>query len=409
MRKYAILVILTAILMISAGTGCISKDNENTAATSMGQNSPHTEHQLHTNTSNHLNYGLSYPLTYEFSIPIGSSGLKAYKRYSSSDNWIQITEKTSNDFFNGIEAARFDYANNQAYISVAYNSNSDNIFVKITDSSGNSVNTTYNQIDNYYDNRSAVVLATMDDWGGGTSETYDESYIQAFQARNIMLSAAIITNTLSGTAMSDAKWSWLNKDIQAGCVEPVSHSRNHHSLPFADYDSEINGSKQDIINNITMPTVNTMGPQEYVYGWVEPGGKSDAIERAKLGHYGYLADRSVQINSFSQNVIASWDSTNNIYNRHGVSIEADDHNVQDIAPPFPGTDTLNSTFDSIVGINGVYTLYFHPQQVLISELLPHLDYIANRKNIWYVGLGQLYLYDFTHRMATSYIPTVEKQ
>jgi hypothetical protein len=59
----------------------------------------------------HNDYGFAYPLTYEFSIPDGVSDLKSYKRYTESQSWQQIGEKKDADFFNGIEAVRFDYQN----------------------------------------------------------------------------------------------------------------------------------------------------------------------------------------------------------------------------------------------------------------------------------------------------------
>ncbi|GAI74810.1 unnamed protein product, partial [marine sediment metagenome] len=37
----------------------------------------------------------------------------------------------------------------------------------------------------------------------------------------------------------------------AGYIEVVSHSRTHpRNVPYDDYDSEIGGSKQDIIDNL---------------------------------------------------------------------------------------------------------------------------------------------------------------
>ncbi|GAI36030.1 unnamed protein product, partial [marine sediment metagenome] len=86
--------------------------------------------------SNQLNdYGLSYPMTYQFSIISGSSNLKAYKKYTEFDEWVQIGERTSSDFFNGEEAARFDYDSDKAYISIAFNESSEEIFLRIVDGS----------------------------------------------------------------------------------------------------------------------------------------------------------------------------------------------------------------------------------------------------------------------------------
>ena len=57
----------------------------------------------------HLDYGLAYPMTYEFYMPNGGNEYSTFLRYRSGDNWIEVVEKTSDDFFNGIEAVRFDY------------------------------------------------------------------------------------------------------------------------------------------------------------------------------------------------------------------------------------------------------------------------------------------------------------
>ena len=58
----------------------------------------------------HLDYGLSYPITYEFIIPDNSNNLKAYRKFKSAQEWVSIIEKTTEDFFNGVEAIRFDYS-----------------------------------------------------------------------------------------------------------------------------------------------------------------------------------------------------------------------------------------------------------------------------------------------------------
>ena len=66
----------------------------------------------------HLDYGLAYPMTYEFYIPNEGNEYSAFLRYRFSDNWIEMVEKTSNDFFNGIEAVRFDYIDSLSLIHI---------------------------------------------------------------------------------------------------------------------------------------------------------------------------------------------------------------------------------------------------------------------------------------------------
>ena len=45
----------------------------------------------------HIDFGLSYPVTYEIDIPNGSQNINAYRKYSSSQNWNLIDKKTSDD------------------------------------------------------------------------------------------------------------------------------------------------------------------------------------------------------------------------------------------------------------------------------------------------------------------------
>ena len=38
----------------------------------------------------HIDYGLSYPITYELTIPENNENLKAYKKFQSGQNWESI-------------------------------------------------------------------------------------------------------------------------------------------------------------------------------------------------------------------------------------------------------------------------------------------------------------------------------
>ncbi|SVB73542.1 uncharacterized protein METZ01_LOCUS226396, partial [marine metagenome] len=91
----------------------------------------------------HVDYGLAYPVTYEFLIPAGSEDLQSYRRFQVPQDWSQILEKTSEDFFNGIEVVRFDYEESIAYVSIGFSEFSDSIFIKITDNDGNNIDATF--------------------------------------------------------------------------------------------------------------------------------------------------------------------------------------------------------------------------------------------------------------------------
>ena len=95
-----------------------------------------------------------------------SANLKVYRRYTSSQYWTQIPEKTSSDIFNGIEAVRFDYTNNSAYVSTGFSFVSDYIYIAIVNETNNSTGAAYSGIPKYYDDREMALTSTLDDWCG---------------------------------------------------------------------------------------------------------------------------------------------------------------------------------------------------------------------------------------------------
>ena len=94
---------------------------------------------LHSQT--HIDYGLSYPITYEINIPLERASLRSYLKFQENQDWYLMEEKTENDFFNGIDVVRFDYEEGIAYVSVGFSDDSDSIFIKIADDNDNSVET----------------------------------------------------------------------------------------------------------------------------------------------------------------------------------------------------------------------------------------------------------------------------
>ena len=122
-----------------------------------------TIHKFTLDHTSHLTYGLSYPLTYIFTIPADATNLRAYKYV---DAWTLIPNKTVTDKYSGIEAARFNYTSHQAFISVSFPATSDEVYIKITDSYDALVDVTYVNIASYYDNSKSVFVLTGDDWCG---------------------------------------------------------------------------------------------------------------------------------------------------------------------------------------------------------------------------------------------------
>jgi len=261
----------------------------------------------------HIDYGLAYPVTYEFIIPAGSDNLQSYCRFQSNQDWSQMVEKTTEDFFNGIEVVRFDYDEYTAYVSVGFSELSDSIFIKLTDNDGNNINATYSGMSQYYDNRDAVVTSTADDWAYWNNDEFVQT-CENFRSFNLWLSCAIVTDG----ADSDT-WGDIQTQLDSGYVEAISHSRTHSYAPYDDLEGEVLGSKQDLIENLNLPDYNSYGIHEYVYAWVAPYGDYDDDIDSMVSVAKYLVPRLFYEN---QHGFSNWNQDLHKYDPVGVSIVA---------------------------------------------------------------------------------------
>ena len=338
----------------------------------------------------HIDYGLSYPVTYEFIIPDNVDSLKAYRKFQYEQNWELIEEKTSEHFFNGIEAVRFDYDNNIAFLSIGFSNISDSIFLKITDINENGINTPYVGTSEYYDNRTAVVTITADDWADYCNEKFIQA-CQIFRSYNLWYSVAVITNSYQN------HWDDIQIQLDSGLVEVLSHSRTHPYIPYIDIESEVLGSKQDIINNLDLSSLNSSGTNEYIYAWVAPYGQYDNSIDTMTSIGKYLVSRLFY---WGENYFSDWDNTLNKFYPVGASIEVGSSDYWGST----NINELNGTFDDVMESKGIYHLMTHPNILDWEEdfTWDHLEYISNKKDIWYVGFGHLYLYRFLQNAYPEY-------
>ena len=334
----------------------------------------------------HIDYGVAYPLTYKINIPIESAELNVYKKESITDAWTKIEEKTSDDFFNGIEAVRFDYDSALAYVSLAFGERTDTVYIQFKDEFDGSVKISYEEITKYYDNRNAVVNSTADDW----ADYCDYKFVQScreFRKRKMWLSTAIITQWSSPDT-----WNNIQTQIDSGYVEAIAHSRNHPHTPYADNYSEVYGCKVDILNELVLPKQFRYKDNEYVYVWIAPFGNYDSDVDDVVSKSKYLVSRMYNMD---YHTLPTWDSEKEKFDSIGVSLEIGPTEI--FGDPWPGTDdidVLNSTFDSVTTTGKVYHAMIHPNTDVYLEdyFHQHLDYISGRKNIWYAATGHIYLY-----------------
>mgnify|MGYP006261552763 FL=1 len=254
-----------------------------------------------------------------------------------NEEWTQIEQKTTDDFFNGIEAARFDYDNSVAYVSLAFSNVSDSIIVKISDGQDNSVMATFSKISRYYDNRDAVVTATADDWAGWNNQNFIYT-CENFRNLNLWLSCAVITDI-----NDPAVWGDIQEQLDLGNIEVVSHSRTHPYIPYQYLESEVLGSKQDLIEYLDLPDLNRYGVREYIYAWIAPYGEYDEDIDTLTSFGKYLVSRLFYYNDYQ---FSDWDNTLNKFYPVGGSIEVGNSSW------WGSTDIieLNNTFDTAVSL-----------------------------------------------------------
>jgi len=330
-------------------------------------------------------YGGAYPITYQFTLPGSSAGLTVEYKKAPGDAWTALTEKTTSDTFNGIDAVRFDYAGNAAYVSMAFGASSDAISLRFLDGA-EPVTVTYAGTSAYYDNRTAAVVFTADDW----NDTYNASFetaCQKAQANNLWISPAIIT----GSAQTGpATWAAIQSAVNNGYVEPCSHSRIWTHPPYADLEDAVLGSVADLTANLTPPPQQRRGATKYYPAFITPGGGDDAALHAYLESAGFLAERSVIVNN---DTFASWDYLNDKFSFYGYSIRMGSDSGS------TNSATLNAKYDAVYAVGGIYHLMCHPYNVDWSAYGDaHLAHISGHTDVWYVGYGHLYLYRYFAHM-----------
>jgi hypothetical protein len=345
---------------------------------------PNHEIVLSVDPALHNTFGLSYPVTYQIGIPSGSAGLLAFTRPSEGASWAQLTEKFPGEFFNGEEVVRFDYAAGIAYVSAAFDSTSDQLYLKITDGASQTVDITYRGISRYYDNRRAAVTASADDWNDYTNAAF-QTACNVFRSYRIPLTVAIITKRCEAST-----WANIQENLDLGLIEAASHNRTHQRAPVDGPEAELRGSKEDILDNLVLPHWSRNGQQQYVYTWIAPGGVTDAANDQVVTESEFLAERLVY---WTDGSFMAWDPAKQRYPRDGVSTE-----MEAVSPGTTDLTALNGTFDDHLARGAIYHVMIHPQVLTDYDdwnkpyVVQHLQHISNRADVWYANFGYIYLY-----------------
>ena len=237
----------------------------------------------------------------------------------------------------------------------------------------------------YLNNARTVVTHTVDD-----SSEFVPDCLDALDKYGVKATVFISTESWAIANL----WTRLRQAVRDG-HEIGSHSRRHQCrwpdtplFCFRAYTTyEVSGSRNDIL---------AMTDQPYVWSWAYPCGNCEGFEfvRRKLARAGYLTARTYP------------------------GEEQDRHNVPDLqtyaAESYRAAYTqvvqkkggiaktgrtdvseINHKFDQVYQRGGIYHFLSHPQWLDYGAdkfYERHLNYIARRKDIWYVPMGPLYAY-----------------
>jgi lysophospholipase L1-like esterase len=342
----------------------------------------------------HSDFGLAYPVTHKIGIPPGQHNLMAFTRHSATGTWETLPEKTPTDFFNGVEAVRFDYANGIAYVSAAFDSGSGLVMIRIADNASQPIQISYQGMCLYYDNRSAAVVVSLDDWKTETLPDFQRA-ISLFRSYHLPMTIGIIT----GGVKDNETWQEMQNQINLGDIEPAAHTRTHPRWPnYGDVTSEIAGSKTDLLDSLTFPLQYRKGSRQYVYSWIAPFGETSSTLEAAVTSAKYLNDRLV---GGATGGFKTWDPARKRYNSDGT--------LKEMGLPWGSTSQteLDAVFNAMLTGGKIYHLLCHPNAMTVNGqwdqayVSGHLATISNRKNVWYTTFGHLYLYHLLPDPATG--------
>ncbi len=363
---------------------------------SIGQFIIVVDHQLH------QDYGLKYPITYQFRLDSGYNSLTGWKKARQEDPYEIIPNRADTSFYNAVEAARLDENDQIVYISIPFSELTDSLFLRMLDPQSQPVQAHYTGITAYYDNRKAAVTATIDD----VADWFNPHFVtgvRKFQQYKIWITLALITG---GCDLKNT-WSAVQDLLNRGYTEASAHSQTHPYVPYGNQlESEVSGCIASIKEHLILPPLFHAGEHEYVYTWICPYGQHDDAIDSLLGEEKILVNRLYEPPGYYR--VADWDGTFGLFQPILPSREMGTTEWESYATT--NLDTLNAHFDKACALNGVYHLMLHPQTVdwTAGYADQHLAYISQRKDVWYTALGHLYLYRLMYINQPKVITTIDE-
>lgn len=369
-------------------------------------------------------WGFQYPVTYIFNVSGIGSGAHVSRRDTANDPWVSLEQKTSKDFFNGIECVRFDLMAGKAYVSVGFK-NAPTIELHFA----NVDSVKFVSTARYYDNRQAAYTLSNDNWGcnpwanpgtpwqGETNDASDNYQAALHVCRSFHLPVSIAINSRS--AGGEAAWRRMQEELdrQDNSWEPAVHGQTHpkdaNQYSVRGYRAEILGCREDILQHL-----HKIPYGGRVYEHILTTGYSDnEILRLDAGEFLFVRGFNWLDNPTSI-ALVPWNQERNFYGVGGLNTKGYDRIMEQHEPKgrYSAADVadLNQAFDRVVEGGGVFYALWHPDRFKNSviydrrpgldgrqgsTLMEHLAHVANRKNVWYVANGWMYSYRYVAERA----------
>jgi hypothetical protein len=369
-------------------------------------------------------WGFQYPVTYVFQLSDVQPDAAMRRRDSGAAPWKPLARKASAEFFQGVECVRFDRAGNKAFVSVGFQtSNTVELeFVGVGSAK-------FDSAAKYYDGRKAAYTLSLDNWGcnpwahpgapwkGPTDDASDNYQAALHICRSFHLPASIAINSRS--AGGDDTWRNMQEELDRRdfswepAVHGQTHPKNAEVYLIRGYQDEILGCRADILQRLhNIPYGQHVFEHILTHGYVD-----ETLLSTDAGEFLFLRGFNWGDNPSSTDY-APWNEKYPFYGVGGLNTKGYDTLLEKSYPPGrfirSNVAELNEGFDRAYQAGGVIYALWHPDRfqnnvlydsrpgidgIQGSTLMPHLAYVANRQDVWYVANGWLYSYRYVAEHA----------
>jgi len=383
------------------------------------QNATNTGFVISIDQSAWQKWGFQYPVTYIFEIDNAAPGARVSRRDRATDAWSVLEMRTTADFFNGIECARFDRRAGRAYVTIGFR-NAPTIELQFESVGA----VRFVSTAKYYDNRQAAYTLSNDNWGcnawanpgapwkGETDDASDNYQAALHVCRSFHLPLSIAINSRS--AGGETAWRRMQEELDRAdsSWEPAVHGQTHprdaNAYSVRGYQAEIFGCRDDILQHLKkIPYGGRIYEHILTTGYLD-----ERILRIDSGEFLFVRGFNWLDNPTSVTLVP-WNDERHFYGVGGLNTKGYDRILEQREPHgrYNAADVadLNQRFDEVVETGGVFYALWHPDRFKNSviydprpgidgqqgsTLMQHLAHVANRRNIWYVANGWMYSYRY---------------